>query len=181
MKGHKAKIQSVATDHWAKGRTPTSMQSMQNRPVRGIDTSALLRILRRVVDVTLPVQTLNRWLHQSIVVPSVVQSRTRGRSHRWSAADVVLIAWLLTLRREGFAVQRYEGHLRSAWVRLAEALDAPDPRYVVVLGSTVVVLGQSELYAELATHRTGAVVAWQAPSLEEIRRAAELEGFGDVP
>ena len=31
---------------------------------------------------------------------------------------------------------------------------------------TVAVLGQSELYAQLATHRTGAVVAWQAPSLE---------------
>jgi len=146
-----------------------------------LDTSTLLRIVRRLVGLTLPEQTLDRWLHKGMVVPSVVQSRARGRSHRWSAADVVLIAWLLTLRRDGFAVHRYEGQLRSVWSRLATALDTPDPRYIVALGSTVAVLSQSDLHGRLTTDRTGAVVAWRAPSLDDVRREAQLEGFGEVP
>jgi len=154
---------------------------MQKRPIRGLDTSTVLRLLRRLVGLTLPEQTLDRWLHNGMVVASVVQSRTRGRSHRWSAADVVLIAWLLTLRRDGFDVHRYAGHLRSVWSRLTTALDASDPRYVVALGSTVAVLGHSDLCARLTTDRTGAIVAWRAPSLAEVRHQAQLEGFGDVP
>jgi len=180
VKGRTANTQSVATDHWAKSRTLTSMQSMQNRPLRGIDTPALLRILRRVVDITLPLPTLNRWLHQGTVVSSVFQSRKRGRSHRWSTADVVLVAWLLRLRRAGCAIHQH--HMRSAWSRLTAGLEAPGPRYLVVLGGAqLTVLGQSELDARIADPQTGVVVAWLAPSLEQIRRAAELEGFGDVP
>jgi len=77
-------------------------------------------------------------------------------------------------------VLRYQRHLRLDWERLSGALDAPDPRYLVVLGSTVTVLSSTELAARLAAGRSETVIIWRAPALEQVRRDAQLHGI-DLP
>jgi len=114
-------------------------------------------------------------------MPSILQSRRRGHSHVWTAADVVLLAWLLYLRREGFDVYRYQRHLRQSWVRLAKALDTPDPRYLLAFGQTIAVVARSELDERLNDVRSEVLITWRPPSLDAIRREAALVGIQDLP
>ncbi len=157
------------------------MQRTDSRPSLGLDTRALLTLIKQVEQVSLPHPTLTRWLLKGLVVPSLFQSRTRGRSHRWSAGDAVLLAGLARIRSQGIEIQRYRGELRRTWGRLTAALAGPPPRYLVAMSDTLTVLDQAGVADRLGQESRAALVVWPALPLERVRREAALLGVSDLP
>jgi len=162
------------------GHPRTGALEGQPRP-RGLGRLELRSLLSKVGHVSLPWQTIARWVSLGLLVPSVRKSAGSTAGHRWSAADVVLVIWIARLRDAGWDVVRLRRAMRTLWGSLTETLDRPDPQYLVLLADDAASAVSAEELPELLRSRPDAVTAvWPAISVERIRREAASMGIGDL-
>src|SRR5437879_2680302 len=159
------------------------MQRKTFAPRGGLETRGLLALVSRLGGTPLSPATLDRWIQQGLVAPSLVRSRVRGVSHLWSASDAVLVTWLTRLRADGLEVLSYRRTLRGpGWRRLGAALLRDAPLFLVISGrGTAAVLSTRDLLAHLGAPSRSVLVAWPAIPLDQVRHEAGLLGVADLP
>jgi len=142
----------------------------------------LLSLIGKLGRVSLPAQTVARWVSLGLITPSIRGTSGRALGHRWSAADVALVIWLARLRDAGWDVVRFRRGARVLWTSLAQALEHAEQPYLVLLATDAVRVMSEQDIPELLRSRPDTVtVLWPAIPLERIRQEAALMGIANLP
>lgn len=141
-------------------------------PSGALRTGGLLHLVSRLGQVSLPFQTLARWAADGILAPSG-RATSDFAKRQWTAADVVLVLWLVRLRDGGWSPQHFRRRGRTLWTRLTRGLSRPGQRYLVLLdGDAAVVMSGVELQRAVRARADVITTSWPAVSLDRVRREA---------
>ncbi|MBM3450941.1 MAG: hypothetical protein FJX78_08195 [Armatimonadetes bacterium] len=124
-------------------------------------TPEVIRLIRRLEDVALPRQTIDRWIAMGLVTPAVRRGRHSGEAHLWSAEDVVGLSFLARIRAEGVPVYRYRAAMRDLWPQLGSSLAQEGDLFFVAVGSDVSVVRDDEVGGVVPPPVGRTLLLWQ--------------------
>lgn len=159
-------------------RTKCALMIRIGQVSRGEDASVYstpeaLREIRRLQGISLPRPTLIRWIKEGIARPSLRRSRGggRGHAHEWSAADVILLAWMATARTI-LPLADMRPALQDLWSRHESLLAQPGPLAVVRTGAHLDILPLDSAVACVRHASPSGICVWPLPaSISELKSA----------
>lgn len=130
---------------------------MRNR--KSLRTRQVLAILKQLEGVSIGTNHLQYYERTGLIRPSVAPGgRGTGHPRLWSLEDVILLRWMVRLRKEGLSLRRFRRALNFLRRQLPEVMGKPEELFFLVDGQEVATVLPQEKVAMRLTGTPGQTI-----------------------